>query len=392
VYFSEQEYERRWSATLREMDRLGYEAAVVWNRSGGTHDTSGDVFWLTNFYAAASGAEPDSSMGTARPWCAVILRPGREPLLHTSTPGRPNELAVNDHRWHRDLAEGVAEAIKSEEIKGEVALCNTSYLPLKYADWVAELLPEVNFVPADDLVREARRIKSPPELDCYREGGRRVSKALALMFERLIGGATEAEAAAAAAEALMREGGNFHMIPVTHGPYIEEWCTDPLNGYATIKPSVGDLVRAWIYGPIWQGYWMDPGRTAVVGGTPSDDQRELIESAASIVDACIDAIQPGVRALEIAELGDRLRKEAGGGDDMASEMWPFFGHGLGVSWEDPLLALDNLNGGELLEEGMVLGIEAFLSREGVGAAGFEQNVIVGARGAEVLIEVPMLLH
>jgi Xaa-Pro aminopeptidase len=62
-----------------------------------------------------------------------------------------------------------------------------------------------------------------------------------------------------------------------------------------------------------------------------------------------------------------------------------------VSWEHPVLAVDNLTGDELLEDGMVLGIEAFLSRDGVGAAGFEQKVIVGPEGAEVLIETPMLL-
>lgn len=392
MYFSHTEYERRWAAALGEMERRGYEAAVVWNRSGGTHDTCGDTLWLTNFYSAASGAEPDSSMGIARPWSAVILLPDREPILHTSIPGRPEGLAVSDHEWHRNIVEGLAKAVRKEGIEGPVAICNTTYLPVKYANGVEDLLPEVEFVEEEDLVRAARRIKSPAELDCYREGGKLVSKALALMFDRLIDGATEAEAAGAAAEALMREGGNFHMIPVTHGRYIEDWCTDPLNGYAPIAPAEGDLVRAWIYGPIWQGYWMDPGRTAVVGGRPSSDQSDLLEGAASIVDQCIAAVKPGVPALEIAELGERLRQEAGGGDDMASEMWPFFGHGVGVSWEDPLLAVENLDGTELLDAGMVLGVEAFLSREGVGAAGFEQNIIVTSSGAELLTSVPMLLH
>jgi Xaa-Pro dipeptidase len=330
-------------------------------------------------------------MGIGRPWGAAILLPDREPLLHASTPGRAEDLAVSDHWWHRQVTVGVADAIKSHGIGGRVALCNTSYLPVKYADAVRALMPGVQLVPEDDLIRAVRKVKSTLELDCFREGGRLVSSALSIMFDRLIGGASEAEAAGAAAQALMRQGGNFHMIPITHGPYINEWCTDPLNGYAPVAPSAGDLVRAWIYGPVWQGCWMDPGRTAVVGGNATTDQRELIEGAAGIVERCIAAIRPGVPALEIAELGERLRCEAGGGQDMASEMWPFFGHGVGVSWEHPVLAVDNLTGDELLEDGMVLGIEAFLSRDGVGAAGFEQNVIVGPEGAEVLIETPMLL-
>jgi Xaa-Pro dipeptidase len=264
-------------------------------------------------------------MGIGRPWGAAILLPDREPLLHASTPGRAEDLAVSDHWWHRQVTVGVADAIKSHGIGGRVALCNTSYLPVKYADAVRALMPGVQLVPEDDLIRAVRKVKSTLELDCFREGGRLVSSALSIMFDRLIGGASEAEAAGAAAQALMRQGGNFHMIPITHGPYINEWCTDPLNGYAPVAPSAGDLVRAWIYGPVWQGCWMDPGRTAVVGGNATTDQRELIEGAAGIVERCIAAIRPGVPALEIAELGERLRCEAGGGQDMASEMWPFFG-------------------------------------------------------------------
>ena len=44
------------------------------------------------------------------------------------------------------------------------------------------------------------------------------------------------------------------------------------------------------------------------------------------------------------------------------------------------------------EEGMVLGVEAFVQRAGVGSAGFEQNAIVGADGLELLTTTPMLYH
>jgi hypothetical protein len=39
---------------------------------------------------------------------------------------------------------------------------------------------------------------------------------------------------------------------------------------------------------------------------------------------------------------------------------------------------------------MVLGIEAFLAREGVGVAGFEHNLIVTDSGVELLEKTPML--
>ena len=41
---------------------------------------------------------------------------------------------------------------------------------------------------------------------------------------------------------------------------------------------------------------------------------------------------------------------------------------------------------------MVLGVEAFVQRKGVGSAGFEQNAIVGADGLELLTTTPILYH
>jgi Xaa-Pro aminopeptidase len=42
------------------------------------------------------------------------------------------------------------------------------------------------------------------------------------------------------------------------------------------------------------------------------------------------------------------------------------------------------------EAGMVIGVEAFLSKKGVGAAGFEQMFIVGEQENELLSPTPML--
>jgi Xaa-Pro aminopeptidase len=70
-------------------------------------------------------------------------------------------------------------------------------------------------------------------------------------------------------------------------------------------------------------------------GTPTGDQRRLIEACAGIVETIIDAIEPGVTVLQIAELGERLTEEAGGGRDQAAMKWPIYGHGLGLFWEKP---------------------------------------------------------
>jgi Xaa-Pro dipeptidase len=84
---------------------------------------------------------------------------------------------------------------------------------------------------------------------------------------------------------------------------------DPITGFSSsVTMDEGDMVRAWVYGPAWQGYWCDPGRTAVVDGKPSPEQRELIRAANEIVVRRIDEIRPGTRVADIVERGSTMRK------------------------------------------------------------------------------------
>lgn len=392
MYFPQEEYEHRWTRVYEEMHRRGYDAAVVWSRSGGTHDGCGDVLWLTNYYAASSGAEPDSAFIQGRPWSAALLAMGEPPELHVPQPMPAELLATDRVEWHFDVIAGTAEAVRRRGIRGKVAIVGEWLLPTKYGRRIERALPEVSFEPQDDLVMAVRRVKSQRELACYREAGRIVSGGLDALMEALVAGKPEAEAAALAAYEVMRRGGNFHMIPVTTGPYIDDWCTEPLNGYSLRTPRTGELVRGWVYGPIWQGYWLDPGRTAVVGGHPTEEQRSLIEAATEIVNAVIAAIRPGVRVSEVAALGERMRAEANDGEDVAGRLWPLLGHGVGVGWEGPdistVLVDERFAESSAFEEGMVLGVETFVTRKGVGSAGLEQNVIVTRNGTDLLITTP----
>lgn len=58
------------------------------------------------------------------------------------------------------------------------ALVGTDFFPVKYMRQLEALTPGVEFLEDDDLIRNIRRIKSPRELDCYREAGEMTSVAL----------------------------------------------------------------------------------------------------------------------------------------------------------------------------------------------------------------------
>ena len=237
---------------------------------------------------------------------------------------------------------------------------------------------------------EVRRVKSPQELKCIREAGEVMTSGLDRLIEGLIAGEAEATAAAAAAEKIISAGGTIHMIPCSHGDNIQYWCTNQLSGYSLEIPKPGELVRGWIYGPMREGYWLDPGRTAVCGGKPSEAQKALIESNVQIIEQLIDAIRPGVKVIDVARLGERLIQQTGGEKDQAAEKWPHFGHFMGLFFELPYIGTQMCNEEDVFSASTVVGVEAFVTQTEVGSSGIEQNFIVHEDYNEILTKTPLI--
>ena len=397
LYFPQEEYEDRWLRVSDEMSRQGFDIALVWSRSAGTYEKFGDVFYLTHYYSNQSGqADEDAWLGVG--FAALVLEPGQTPELIADLTEFPQEQVTTARVVRSDEPNRVllvTEAMRARGFtEGRVALVGDGFVPWRYARVLQEELPGIEWVPADELVEAVRRRKSPRELECFREGGEIVTAALTKQLEAAVRGGSQADIAAAGAHELLTRGGNFHMIPVASGSGrdLEAFTNEPLTGFdVRIDVRPGDLVRTWIYGPAWQGYWLDPGRTVVAGGQPSDAQRRWITAANDVVTKLIDEIRPGRSVREIAELGNRLRRETGTVDDATSETFPLLGHGNGLFWERPTIWLDVEQNEErwTFWEGQTMGVETFLSHPDVGSVGMEQNIIVHERGNELLTPVPL---
>jgi Xaa-Pro aminopeptidase len=379
------------------MARLGFDTALVWSRSAGGHEKFADVFYLTHYYSNQSGqADEDSWLGIG--FAAVILEVGQTPELIADLPTFPEEQVATDRIARSDEPDRVRLVADSIRARGlddrRIALVGDGFLPWRYARTLQQQLPGVEWVPADELVESVRRLKSPRELDCIREGGVIVTAALTKQLEAAVRGGTQAEIAAAGAHELLRRGGTFHMIPVASGlgRDLAPFTNEPLTAFdVRIQVRPGDLVRTWIYGPAWQGYWLDPGRTVVAGGHSTAEQRRWISAANEVVTTLIEEIRPDRSVREIAELGARLRRETGTADDATTETFPLLGHGIGLFWERPTIWLD-VDDNEphwAFWEGQTMGVETFLSHPDVGTVGVEQNIIVHSSGNELLTPVPL---
>lgn len=108
-------------------------------------------------------------------------------------------------------------------------------------------------------------------------------------------------------------------------------------------PSPGDVFTVWIYGPLFEGYFMDPGRSGICGNKPSSAKRSLIEDCAQVVNGLVDAVVPGATARDIGRRGEELLRKVGYFDDQATRVFPLLGHGLGVSVPPFLTGADGDN-------------------------------------------------
>ena len=387
------EFEWRWAAVDARLMEANLEAAIVWSRGAGGFDRFQDVFYLTHYYSCNSGCAYDWMQSGTRAAgnCAALVRRGRAPVLIADDPTfDPEGVATPDTIGETDVIAGVVKAIRRDGLTGRVGFVGTDCISARHMAALRELLPEIVFEAQDELVAHVRVVKSANELDMCRRGGETVTLAMNAMFERLFDGATEAQAAGEAARIVAERQGRLNFCHLAHGPWMGKRMTDvPMVGYSNRRPPTGSLVRGWLYGAVHRGYWLDPGRTVVMG-TPTAEQRHLLESGARIVEELRAMIRPGVSAAEVTLRGSQLREDFQGRSEADDEWFAVYGHGNGLYWDPPILTRNYRGPHQTFAEGMVASTEVFLELPGIGACGFEQNFIVTRDGTELLTRSPLL--
>jgi Xaa-Pro aminopeptidase len=388
-FFSLEEYAQRWHRVQQAMQQRGLDLVVVWSRSAGTYDRCADLLYLANYY----GNQPGQGRNGPQGFSAVVLQVGQTPELFADMQDLRHELIATDRvQACSNTFEAVAHRLAAAGSR-KVGLVGTDLIPMKYWSRLQALTPQVQWVIADDLVREVRLIKSARELEAFRCAGKTASAAITALAQALIAGRSQAEAAGEAARQVTRGGGHVHQLAISHGAQLKHLASDPVVGYNQQTPAADELARAWVTGPMFQGYWLGPGRTVVCGAHPSPPQRALLEANAEAVSTVLAAVRAGVKVHELVAIGDRLTAQFGGEPSDLTREWPVYGHGNGLFFEAPSISVRVGPDAEfVLRENMVISVEMFFARDGVGQAGFENSVIVTRDGSELLITSPMLFE
>jgi len=334
--FEPNEYRERWSRLWKAMQAKGYEWLLVWQRGAGTYDRVGDVFWLSHFVMNGSGQDPASEeIGAPYTFSALLMRRGGEPELHVGLPEQDLDLTdvvcgrVVSHT--QNLSRGLAQHLAAAGVEGRVALVGDDVLPGMYDRQLRRETPQIEWCSEEAMLLEAQRIKSPRELEIFRLAGALVTEALTAVVETLRSGTSSAEAAAEAAAIIMRAGGGYLRIDIHHGAATNHTIVSQnLYGYDTAVPPTGDLARAWIFGPIFEGYWLDPGRTVTCGVAPTVPQRRLLEGAVEVVDGVVSRMKPGVTPRQLGLFGAEFARRHGYFDHPQLPL-PILGHGLSTN-------------------------------------------------------------
>jgi Xaa-Pro dipeptidase len=235
-----------------------------------------------------------------------------------------------------------------------------------------ERLRGTTIVPAYQLLRGARSVKSAEEIARLERAALIAEDGIAAVLAMLKPGVTEAEAAHVYEQEVLRRGASPFFTVITIGERAA--LADVYPSERALAP--GDLVR-FDLGCVVKGYRSDISRTAVLG-RPSEKQARYYAAILAGERAAIAAMKPGVPVNEIFDVAMRTTRKHG----MPHYQRMHVGHGIGLEPYDP----PTLNAATRipLEPGMVFCVETPYYEHGWGGVQVEDAVEITATGIRQL--------
>ena len=282
-------------------------------------------------------------------------------------------------------------------------------LPVKEYLTYGELFPQSRLVDSSSVIRHARKIKTPFELDLMRQAGQISRK----VFEEARGfireGITEIEVGGlmdlagkrhgheglARVRSINYEAYTWHVLSGPTGGIVSQ-SDSPMGGLGVSPafPVGGSLKPLRAHEPIlvdflcvYHGYMVDTTRMFSIGKM-EDKWIAAYDAMRRVHDAVLEDTRPGANCQELFRKSVRLAHELGYEDSYLGPpglQTTFVAHGIALELgEFPYLA----EGHDYpLEAGMVFSLEPKVVFPGEGAVGVENTVVVTEEGYEVLTPV-----
>lgn len=282
--------------------------------------------------------------------------------------------------WASDPAKVLAEMLQERGIvRGEIGVEETyaMYDP-SFWDRVRSELPGLVAIPAAQILREIRMVKSQEEVRRIQEAVRITEKAWNAALESVGAGTTEREFCDVYSGTIISEGASHSPHGIYYPPIgFGRRCAFP----DIAKPSdyvikKGDMIRL-DGGCLVEGYGCDIARTAVYK-EPSERLEKYWRAIFLGEQEAIGMVEPGV---DVSKIFDKAM-EIVRGNGIPHYMRHHTGHGWGVEGYDPPLIKPGNH--TTLEESMVICIETPYYEVGWGGLLHEDKIVVTGSGCRFL--------
>lgn len=362
------------------MSRLGLDSFLV---SG-----NADIYYLTG-----------------RVFCGYIIVTSTGRMIYFLR--RPSHLHDTDAHLIRKPEE-IPALLEAEGISPATIGFGDDTMSAAEASRLGKIFP--GMIPAQSVIRNARAIKTPCEIDKLRRSGMiqtQVYNTIPHMYQE---GMSDIELQIEIERTMRLHGclGQFRVAGSSMEIYMGNVLTgdnadtpspyDFAMGGAGLDPSLpggadGSIIKPGLPVMIdmngnFTGYMTDMTRCYCVG-QPKQEAVRLNDVSRRICDAIADAARPGKPAKELYELAmDIVRSENLGEYFMGHRHHAgFVGHGVGIEInESPVLAPRSR---DIMQAGMTFAVEPKFVMPGIGAAGIENTYVVQPEGpAELLTSAP----
>ncbi|MEM0156397.1 MAG: Xaa-Pro peptidase family protein [Thermoplasmataceae archaeon] len=269
--------------------------------------------------------------------------------------------------------------ILQEELKGINTIgLNYSALTLELYKDLLRIIPDKEFIDVSNTIAEARRLKTPEELEKIRKAASIGSEAIQNVWPQLKEGMTESEVAALVAYEMMKLGAtepSFSTI-VGFGPNSSIPHYSP--GSRKLKKNDFVLID---FGALYKRYCSDITRT-VVFGRASEEQKEMYNTVKKAQTDSMNTIKANVNGRDV----DGVARKVIDSTKYKGTFIHSLGHGLGMDVHDH----PALSGGYdfPLKENMVVTVEPGIYVPGFGGVRIEDDVIVKRDGFEKITTAP----
>jgi len=241
----------------------------------------------------------------------------------------------------------------------------------------------IEVVDGQQALMDAREVKTEEEIELLKVAAAMVDATYLDIAKAIRPGARESDLVAIANEKLYGMGSErvecVNSVAGPRGAPHSHTFSDRI-----IQP--GDMIFLDIMHR-FNGYNTCYYRTFICG-IPNEAQKEAYEICSQWVSSAIDAIKPGAKLDDIANVWPKAEEFGYANEDEAFLLQ--FGHGVGLSlWERPIISRRYMGQKTELKKGMVFAVECWKGAEdGSGAARIEEEVVVTEDSCEIITNFP----